>query len=62
MVSTMGKNWMRVCRKLLPNTDEQFTAADERKVLQIIEKNIYHKKPSMMAITVAVVRTVDYYN
>ena len=48
----MGKNWVKVCKKLLPNTSDELTLADERKALQIIEKNIYHKRPSIMPITI----------
>lgn len=51
-MADMGKNWVKVCKKLLPNASDEFTLADERKALHIIEKNIYHKRPSIMPITV----------
>ena len=47
----MEKNWQKVCHVLLPDCDT--TLANERKVLQMVEKNIYHKKPQMLPVTLA---------
>ncbi len=57
IITVMDKNWNKVCLTLLPNCEE-LTLSDERKVLQIIEKNIYHKRQSMTPITLA---TVSYW-
>ena len=54
VVGAMEKNWQRVCQTLLPDCDD-LTPANERKVLQIVEKNIYHKKPQILPITLAIV-------
>ena len=56
MISAMEKNWCNVC-KILSN-NEEYTLSDERKVLQVIEKNIYHKRPLMSPISLY---TVSYH-
>ena len=54
VVTNMAKNWQDVCATLLPNKDH-LCFADEWRSLQIIEKNIYHKKPSTLLITFNIV-------
>ncbi len=53
MASVMEKNWYKVCEVLIPNCQEPPTLLDEKKALQMVEKNIYHKKPAIMPITLS---------
>lgn len=61
IVITMESNWNKVCLKLLPDCDE-LTLSGQRQVLQMVEKNIYHKKPSMLPITLAMVSIAIMYS
>lgn len=56
-VTSMTKNWPKVCKSLLLKSDmeEDLSFVDERCALQMIEKNIYHKKPAMSLISFALV-------
>ena len=44
----MTKNWKRVCQVL--NGKQTFNFLDEVKTLQVIDKNIYHKKPMSVPV------------
>ena len=46
MLETMSTNWKRVCDKLQSDRDESssWIYTEEKKVLQLIEKNVYHRK------------------
>ena len=58
----MSKNWLKTCATLLSKSDsEEFSFDDERQALQMVEKNIYHKRPSMVVITFAIVSCVCVY-
>lgn len=52
MLETMNTNWKRVCDKLQSDRDESssWIYAEEKKVLQIIEKNVYHRKTASPVI------------
>ena len=51
VVSTMEKNWLKVCHTLQENE-----TSSDKFILQKIERNIYHKRPrSHLPITFAMV-------
>jgi hypothetical protein len=55
----MEENWRKVCHILLPNSQAVApTFSEEKKILLMIERNIYHKKPSMVPITLTPVSIV----
>ena len=55
-MATMSKNWFRICGTLLSKSEsKELTLCDERQALLMIEKNIYHKKPTMFLITFTIV-------
>ena len=56
VITNMEKNWHKVCGVLIPNCQEPPTLSNEKKALLIVEKNIYHKKPAMLPITLSPVR------
>ena len=59
VVKTMGMNWKKVGRKLLPpavgisDDERQLSFAEDKRILQTVEKNIYHKKPPLLLISFA---------
>ena len=54
MTVLMERNWHKVCQVLLPDDNLQLFST-EIKVLQIIEKNIYHRKAPALPVTLATV-------
>lgn len=56
IATTLSKNWTKVCKTLLSKSDsEEMDFADERSALQMIEKNVYHKKPAIALISFVIV-------
>ena len=49
--STMSSNWQTVCTKIQADISSQPDFLAERRILDIITKNIYHKKPSKLPFT-----------
>lgn len=48
---TVGKNWCSICRQLLDiDPNEEFSFKEEKLVLQTVVRNVFHKKPSLLAI------------
>ena len=50
MGEIMTRNWDHVCTKLLTESDGEMQLV---KVVQLIERNIYHKKPAVSVIQFA---------
>ena len=44
-------NWRMVCCKLLQVSDDSLCFREEYRALQLITKNIYHKKPAKLPFT-----------
>lgn len=51
MVTIVTDKWKNVCSTLLFSDKEKYTFVDERRALQIIERNVYHKKPSQSLVS-----------
>ena len=58
--STMSSNWQTICTKIQADIFSQPDFLAERRILDIITKNIYHKKPSKLPFTFVEVILIHY--
>ena len=51
IVNDMTSNWQTACVKLQADISGEPNLTQERRILDIITKNIYHKRPSKLPFT-----------
>lgn len=51
ILSVMEKNWQSACSKIMQEIPDELTFKDEKQILNIITKNVYHKMPSKLPIS-----------
>ena len=51
VMKTWRLNWLQMCTTVLPSIDGEITLDEEKQVLARVNKNIYHRKPSVLPIT-----------
>ena len=51
VMKTMRLNWLQMDTTALPSVDGEITPDEEKQVLARVNKNIYHRKPSVLPIT-----------
>lgn len=49
----VATNWRMVCHKILQVPEDGLAFSEECRALQLITKNIYHKKPEKLPFTFA---------
>lgn len=63
ILSVMTSNWHTACAKIQADIAGEPTFTQERHILDVITKNIYHKRPSKLPFTfVEVHMQQSYYN
>ena len=52
IAEVMAHNWANICKLLYPEKSENMTFSDEKQALQVLTKNLYHKKPPSLPLEV----------